>query len=82
MLKEMTTMHFGDIVIHIDENLDDDHIHALERDLGEEQGVYSACMHERRRHLLVVDFDPEQLRPSSIVYAVRNRGLHAEMIGF
>jgi hypothetical protein len=54
----------------------------LERELGEEQGVYSACMHERRRHLLVVDFDPEQLRPSSIVYAVRNRGLHAEMIGF
>jgi hypothetical protein len=75
-------MHFGDIVIHIDERLDDDRIHRLERELGHEQGVYSACMHERQRHLMVVDFDPESVRPSAILNAVRNRGLHAEMIGF
>lgn len=75
-------MHFGDIVIHIDEALDDDRIHTLERELGDERGVYSACVPERRRHLMLVDFDPEQVRPSNILYSVRNRGLHAEMIGF
>ena len=75
-------MYVGDILIHIDENLDDARIHALERDLGDERGVYSACVAERRRHLMVVDFDPEQVRPSNIVYSIRNRGLHAEMIGF
>ena len=75
-------MHNADIVIHIDEHLDDDSVHQLEQAMGTETGVLSACMHERARHLMLVDFDPEQVRPSSIVHSVRNRGFHAEMIGF
>lgn len=75
-------MYTGDILIHIDETLDDRNVHALERALGDEQGIYSACMHEKARHLMLVDFDPTELRPSAIVEAVRGRGLHAEMIGF
>jgi hypothetical protein len=74
-------MYTGDILIHIDESLDDDRIHALERELADEGGVYSACVHERARHLLLVDFDPESLKPSGILQSVRGRGLHAEMIG-
>jgi hypothetical protein len=75
-------MYSGDIVIHIDEALDDSRIHALERDLADERGVYSACMHEKARHLMLVDYDATELQPSAIVQAVRDRGLHAEMIGF
>lgn len=75
-------MYTGDIVIHIDENLDDERIHQLERELGDELGVYSACMHEKARHLMLVDFDAEAVRPSHILQSVRGRGLHAEMIGF
>jgi hypothetical protein len=75
-------MYTGDIVIHIDETLDDRHIHALERALGDEPGVYSACIHDKARHLMLVDYDATALRPSTIVHAVRERGLHAEMIGF
>ena len=75
-------MHYGDIVIHIDEDLDDSRIRDLERQLGDEEGVYSACVHERRRHLMLVDFDPNLVRPSNIVHSVRNKGFHAEMIGF
>jgi hypothetical protein len=74
-------MYTGDILIHIDDTLDDDRIHALERDLGDEEGVYSACMHERARHLLIVDFDAESLKPSRILQSVRDRGLRAEMVG-
>jgi hypothetical protein len=74
-------MGIGDIVIHIDEDLNDDRIHELERQLSGDQGVYSACMHEKTRHLMVVDFDPDEIRPSSIVQAVRGRGLHAQMLG-
>jgi hypothetical protein len=39
-------------------------------------------MHDKARHLMLVDFDATALRPSTIVHAVRERGLHAEMIGF
>jgi hypothetical protein len=39
-------------------------------------------MHEKTRHLMVVDFDPTEVRPSGIVRSVRGWGLHAEMVGF
>ena len=74
-------MYNADILIHIDESLNDDAVHDLERALGSEEGILSACMHERARHLMLVDFDPQQLRPSHIVHSVRKRGYHAEMIG-
>jgi hypothetical protein len=75
-------MYTGDMVIHIDEALDDDRVHGLEQQIGEEHGVFSACMHEKTRHLMVVDFDPREVRPSAIVRSVRGYGLHAQMIGF
>ncbi len=75
-------MSSGNIVIHIDETLQDDRVHELERSLGGDQGIVSACMHEKTRHLMVVDFDPYEVRPSRIVRSVRERGLHAQMIGF
>ena len=74
-------MQNSNIVIHIDETLDENRIRDLARELGSERGVVSACMHETQRHLMVVDFDPAAVRPSEIVESIRNRGLHAEMIG-
>lgn len=71
----------GDIVIHIDETLNDDRIQSLEREMGDTRGVQSACMHERTRHLMIVDFDPTALRPSAIVTSIRKLGLHAQMVG-
>lgn len=75
-------MKISDIVIHIGEALDDKRIHGLQREIGEQPGVYSACVNEKTRHLMVVDFDPEALRPSHLVRAVRERGLRAVMVGF
>lgn len=73
-------MYFGDIVIRIDESLDEAGIRELEHELEREEGVYEACVHENRRHLLLVDYDPDRVQPDHIVQSVRARGLHAEMI--
>jgi hypothetical protein len=73
-------MYFGDVVIRIEEDLDEVHIKELERDLDHEQGIYKASMHEKRRHLLLVDFDPDRVAPNQIVQSVRAHGLHAEMV--
>ena len=71
----------SNIVIHIDDDLDERHIHRLEQALGDEPGVLSACFHERTPHLMVVDYDPSSRRPSEILQSVRSRGLRAEMLG-
>jgi hypothetical protein len=81
VIKRRWALNISDIVIHISETLDDSGIHGLQREIGEENGVYSACMHEKTRHLMVVDFDPMEVRPSHLVHAVRERGLHAVMVG-
>lgn len=71
----------SDILIHLDDDLDDEAIHSLERELGNCDGVFSACVAENRRHLMLVEFDPDGVRPSDLVREVRSRGLRAEMIG-
>ena len=50
-------------------------------EFADQAGIYSACVGARTRHLMIVDFDPEDLRPSEIVHNIRDRGLHASMIG-
>ncbi len=71
----------SDIVIHIDEDLSDEQIHALERDLAWVDGVYCACVNERARHLMLVDFDPADVRPERMLREVQAHGMHAELIG-
>lgn len=74
-------MRLNIIVIHLGELLDDQARHALERDLGENPGVYSADVHDSARHLVIVNFDPREVGPKSIVHSLRGRGLGAEMVG-
>jgi hypothetical protein len=74
-------MNGSDILIHIDESLDPERRQALEREIGDEQGVLSARINDRTRHLMLVTFNPHALQPSAILNAVRSRGLHAEMVG-
>ncbi len=74
-------MQNGDILIHIDQTLSDTEIDQLLRDTSCAPGVVGACVSDRARHLMVVDFDGDETRPSRILHSVRQRGLGAEMIG-
>jgi hypothetical protein len=69
------------ILIHIGESLDDNNIHLLEKQISFEPGIYSACVNEKARHLMLVDYDPETVRASEILSQIKQNGLHAELIG-
>lgn len=69
------------VVMHIDETLSNDEIHKLEYDLAYSQGILSACVNERTRHLMVVDYDPEKAYSRDILNVVQHHGYHAELIG-
>ena len=71
----------SDVLIHIDESLDDDNIHEIEYELSQIDGVYSACVHEKARHLMLVDYDPLDVETGMLLDGVRRHGLHAELIG-
>ena len=71
----------SDVIIHIDEDLADEDIREIERDVGHVSGVYSACVNDRARHLLLVDYDPEGVRASDLLGLVRRHGVGAELVG-
>ena len=71
----------SDVIIHIDEDLQDEDIYDLERDIGSLTGVYSACVNDRARHLMLVDYDPEGVRATELLSTVRSRGVGAELVG-
>jgi hypothetical protein len=68
-------------IIHIDEPLSDTQLENVERQLSDSVGVIAACVHERARHLMVVDYDPECTTSDSLLHMVQDQGLHAELIG-
>jgi hypothetical protein len=70
-----------DVVIHIDEELPDEDILEIERDIGHVPGVYSACVNDRARHLLLIDYDPEGVNASDLLSMVRLHGVGAELVG-
>ena len=71
----------ANIVIHVDEELSDKAIYDMEQKLSGINGVVSACVHERARHLWIIDYDPRQVRSGQLLQSIRNNGLHAELIG-
>jgi len=70
-----------DVVIHIDEDLADDLIQELERELSGVTGVYSACVNDRARHLMLVDYDPQDVNALDLLSQIESHGVHAELIG-
>ncbi|MCB1789707.1 MAG: heavy-metal-associated domain-containing protein [Gammaproteobacteria bacterium] len=73
--------HCSDVVIHLDDELSDDVIHELERNLSCVPGVYCACVNDRARHLMLVDYDPEGVQAGELLNVVRRQGIGAELIG-
>jgi len=71
----------SDVIIHIDDDLEDADIHELERDIGAVPGVYSACVNDRVRHLMLIDYDPEDVNATDLLGIVRQYGIGAALVG-
>jgi len=71
----------SDILIHIDEDLGNEAIYDVEAEVSLMSGVYSACVNERTRHLMVVDYDGTNVSSGQLLNRVRSKGLHAELVG-
>jgi multidrug efflux pump subunit AcrB len=70
-----------DVTVHINETLDSMLRGQIADKLRTIKGVASASIREQTPHLMVVEFDPEQLGTRDILDAVTGSGLRAELIG-
>jgi hypothetical protein len=73
--------HMADVTIHIDEETDHETRERIQDVLRELPGVMAASSHDERPHLMVVEYDPEQVNSRKLLDTVTASGVHAELIG-
>lgn len=70
-----------DVILHIDEELAENDLHALEDGLRDYEGVISVHHETDRPHLVLVEYNPDIATSHGILKTVTSQGLHAELIG-
>ena len=70
-----------DVTLHIDETTSHDEREALRDNLLELHGVMAAAYHDNQPHLMVIEYDPDEINSRDFLTAATNKGLHAELIG-
>jgi hypothetical protein len=73
--------HMVDITLHIDEDIDAETRAGLADRLRAIPGVMAASSHHTQPHLMIVEYDPEELSSREILDTVLETGVHAELIG-
>jgi hypothetical protein len=79
--KTMAIMHKVEIVVHVDDLLGQDQQSELINNLKKDDGVKEAHFSPGRAHLLIIDYDRDQLSAHEVLEKVRREHLRAELIG-
>mgnify|MGYP000014580070 CR=1 FL=1 len=74
-------MNTNEIVLHIDESLDEDTLHSLEEGIRHDAGVISVGHNPEKSHMIMVVYDSDSTRASSLLHTLHERGLHAQVVG-
>lgn len=71
-----------DVMLHIDESTTHDDREQLRDTLLAMDGVMAADYHDEKPHLVLVEYDPDAVKPLAFVDAMKTNGLHGELVGF
>ncbi|MCG6938592.1 MAG: heavy-metal-associated domain-containing protein [Gammaproteobacteria bacterium] len=69
------------IVVHIDEELQQEQIDKLETSLGSDAGVQKVHVNRKRKHLILVDYMPSVIHARQVINYVKNKGYTAVLVG-
>ncbi len=69
------------IVIHINEDLQQEQINKLEISLGSDAGVKQARINRSRSHLMLVDYMPGIISARQVINYIKNKGYNAVLVG-
>jgi hypothetical protein len=70
-----------DVILHIDEDLDNEQRETIEDSLRALDGVVSVHNSDKTPHLTIVQYDPAVMDSQKILKRVTNQGAHAELAG-
>ena len=71
----------NEVLVHIHESLDEASLHSLEEAVRKDAGVVSVGHNPEQSHMIMVVYDSESTRASSLLHSFEERGLHAQVVG-
>jgi len=71
----------NEVVLHLEENLDDEALRRLEDDVRQDPGVISVGHNPEKVHMIMVVYDSDSTRASNLLHSFQERGLHAQVVG-
>jgi len=71
----------NDVLVHINETLDDEALQRLEEGIRHDAGVISVGHRPEKTHMIMVVYDTDATRASSLLHRFQERGLHAQVVG-
>ena len=71
----------ADVTMHIDEQTSPDERESLRDKLLQLGGVMAADYQDNHPHLMVIEYNPDQLAAKQLVETAQKNGYHAELIG-
>jgi hypothetical protein len=73
--------HKVEIVVHVDENLGENRRNDLVEALNGTEGIYVAEFCPLRYHLMLVQYDRNNIDSQGVLSRVKTQNVHAELIG-
>jgi hypothetical protein len=70
-----------DVMVHVNENLNELELHALEDAMRKDRGVVAVGHNPKCPHLLMMMYDSEITRAATVMHQFQDRGLHAQFVG-
>lgn len=74
-------MDIVDMMVHVDETIPPERMHALEDVVRTDSCVISACTSNDDPHMLLVTYNPSCTTSGNVLHMVQAQGIHAELVG-
>lgn len=70
-----------DVMLHIDPETDRDEREYLRELILKQNGVDAAAYHDEKPHLMIVEYDPDEITSQQLLNILLEIGIHGELVG-
>jgi hypothetical protein len=74
-------INLADVTLHIDQTLQPDELAEIETVFRQRDGIVSVHFNPDKRHLMLIEYNPEKIHSRDLIDILRYQGLRGELIG-
>jgi Glu-tRNA(Gln) amidotransferase subunit E-like FAD-binding protein len=75
------SMQIVDVTIHVDETIGHERRTEIADTVRAHKGVAGVAHHDEKPHLMIVEYDPAAVTAQALLKVVKDKGVHAELVG-